>query len=243
MKKNYLLLPLIFILFYSNLSFSQNINDIATNYENYFQNTREIPYLHINKTSFLEGEEIWFQAYVLEQNSQKLHPTTSNLYVSIFDNNGKLKDQQLVHIKNGKGRGNIQLDSSYTQENYYLKASTKWMKNFNESNAYIQKIKLISNMKEIKRPNILEEDFYDFQIFPEGGHFVEDLANTTAILIKDKNGKGLQINSGILKELSSNKIIEKFSTNNFGQSKFAFYYEKGKEYSVEISLTSGSTIS
>ena len=58
--------------------------DIDNFYSNYFQNTREIPYLHLNKTSFLKGEEVWFQSYVIEQNSNKLHPTTSNLLIELY---------------------------------------------------------------------------------------------------------------------------------------------------------------
>ena len=108
--------------------------DIDNLYSNYFQNTREIPYLHLNKTSFLKGEEVWFQSYVIEQNSNKLHPTSSNLYVSVFDESGQQKEQHLIQIKNGIGYGSIPIDSTFTQNNYYIKASTNWMKNFSEDN-------------------------------------------------------------------------------------------------------------
>lgn len=97
---------LFLLLFFVISSHAQKIN-LTSNYEEYFKNTREIPYLHLNKTSFLKGEEIWFQSYVIEQNSKKLHPTTSNLYVAIFDKNGNLKEQKLIHIKEGIGAGSF----------------------------------------------------------------------------------------------------------------------------------------
>ena len=140
-------------------------NTIEDGYVKYFENTREVPFLHINKTKFLKGEEVWFQAYVLEQNSKKLHPTTSNLYVGLFDQSGALLQQKLIHVKQGIGQGSIYLDSTFTKENYYIKASTNWMRNFKEDNSFVQKIKVVNNVKSKK--NISPSKSYDFQVFPE----------------------------------------------------------------------------
>jgi hypothetical protein len=238
MKKNY---SFIFVLFCLQ-TFSQEPKNIDSIYSNYFENTREITYLHLNKTTFLEGEEIWFQAYILEQNSKKPHPTTSNLYISIFDNEGILKEQQLIHIKKGKGFGSINLDSTYSKESYYIKASTKWMKNFNEANSYTQKIKLLSNKRKPKITSNTEEEFFDFQVFPESGYFLEDSQNNAGILIKDKNGKGQKIVKGIIRESNSTEVIGNFSTNSFGLGKLNFYYQSGTQYILEATLKNGSSI-
>ena len=189
---------LIILVLSSSFIFSQS--KIDSNYVNYFKNTREVPFLHLNKTSFLLGEEIWFNAYVQEQNSRKLHTTTSNLYVSIFNNNGTLKDQQLIHIKNGLGHGSILLDSTYTEQYYHIKASTRWMKNFNEDNAFYQKIKIIS--KNDKKYSVVqnEKDAFEYKLFPEGGHLIANAINSIGILIKDKNNKGLKIEKGIIRD-------------------------------------------
>ena len=120
MKKKLLFLLLIAS---NRLLFSQN--DIDKSYIDYFSNTREVPYLHLNKTSFLQGEEIWFKAYVQEQNSNKLHSTTTNLYVSIFNDKASLIKQKLIQITDGVGRGNFLLDSTYTDSNYFLKSIYK----------------------------------------------------------------------------------------------------------------------
>jgi len=211
MKK--LLIILLFIIV-CQLSLAQTENKVTNSYKTYFENSREIPHLHLNKTSFLKGENLWFQAYVLEQNSQRLHEKTSNLYVSIYDESGKIKDQQLVHIKNGTGYGNIKIDSSFTKNSYYVRASTKWMKNFKEDNSYSQKIKILKNVED-RKEHVTAETFYDFQLFPEGGHLLANTYNRIGVLIKDTNGKGIQIKKGIVKD-KSQKTVATFSTNQFG---------------------------
>ena len=236
MKKKLLLFLLVIL--YNNVFSQQRID---SSYVNYFENTREIPFLHLNKTSFLKGEEIWYKAYIQEQNTQKLHPTTTNLYVSIFNKDGSIKDQQLVHIKEGTGYGNILIDSTFTDDSYYLKASTKWMKNFEEDNAFYQKIKIISSNNSAKRISLSEEDFYEFKLFPEGGHFVANTLNNIGILIKDQNNKGVKITKGIIKD-QNNKTIRHFTTNTFGMNSVKLFLQKDTDYSFHAILDNGAEI-
>ncbi|CAM1343916.1 hypothetical protein [Tenacibaculum amylolyticum] len=235
MKK--IVLCLVSLIFCYTLFSQQKID---SSYVSYFENTREIPFLHLNKTTFLQGEEIWFKTYIQEQNSQKLHTSTSNLYVSIFDQSGILKDQQLIHIKNGLGLGNILLDSTYKDKNYYIKASTRWMKNFEEDNAYYQKINIISSTTNIT--NILsEKDFFEFKLLPEGGHFIANTTNNIGILIKNSNNKGLQIKKGVIKD-QNNKIIRQFTTNEFGMNSVRLFIKENQTYTFYATLSNGSEI-
>ena len=84
-----------------NILFSQQQENIDNHYKEYFSSQREVPYLHLNKTSFIEGEEIWFKSYVYNLNLKKLHNNTSNLHITLYDKKGNLKDQKLLHIENG----------------------------------------------------------------------------------------------------------------------------------------------
>lgn len=221
----------------------ENQTKIDSSYVKYFQDTRETPYLHLNKTSFLSGEEIWFKAYVMEQNSKKPHPTTSNLYVSIFDASGALKDQQLVHIKKGFGYGSIYLDSTYTKDKYYLKASTKWMKNFKEDHSFSQKIKIVSSQKEaIKESTKTEKDFFEFKLLPEGGHLVSNTVNSIGVLIKNVNNKGLKIRKGVIKDAEGN-VLKSFTTNKLGFGKTKLFFGDNDVYTFEATLQNGSVIS
>lgn len=237
MKK---LLLLAFVIGLSLNAFSQK-KSLEDNYENYFKNTREVPFLHLNKTSFLKGEEIWLQAYVLEQNSKKLHPTTSNLYVGLFNDKGELKQQKLVHIKQGLGQASIEVDSSFTGSKYYIKASTNWMRNFDEDNSYVQEIKVIQKRRKTTKM-VDEKSFFDFQVFPEGGHLLAGINNTLGVLIKDKNGKGVKADKIALKN-SNGDVVKEFSSNFLGIGKVSFNHTKGEKYTLEATLANGSKVS
>ncbi len=221
--------------------FSQN-KSLENKYIEYFENTREIPYLHLNKTSFIKGEEIWLKSYILEQNSQELHKTTSNLYVSIFDDDGKLKDQKLFRITDGLGMGSIKIDSTFTKETYFLKASTNWMKNFHEDNSYIQKIEIVSNKRKPTINNFSQDKFYEFKLFPEGGHILAETINNLGILIKDKNNKGISISKGVIKNIKGD-IIKEFKTNRFGLGDVNLLVRENEIYSFEATLENGIVIS
>ncbi|NVJ89643.1 MAG: hypothetical protein HWD82_09430 [Flavobacteriaceae bacterium] len=238
MKKHILKLLLILVILVSQFSISQN-RSIDSAFVNYFKDTRELPFLHLNKTSFLRGEEIWFQAYVLEQNSKKPHPATTNLYVEVFNANGRLKQESLVRIKDGLGKGNILIDSTFTEEFYYIKASTNWMRNFKEENTFVQKIKIISNTK--KQFETTNANAYDFQVFPEGGHLLSNIENTVGVLIKDQNGKGIALKNIKLKD-KKGTLIKTFETNFLGLAKVEFTYEKDNYYTMEVELSNGDTI-
>ena len=215
--------------------------DIDNLYSNYFQNTREIPYLHLNKTSFLKGEEVWFQSYLIEQNSNKLHPTSSNLYVSVFDESGQQKEQHLIQIKNGIGYGSIPIDSTFTQNNYYIKASTNWMKNFSEDNSFTQKISILSDQKNTSAKTSSQDDFYEFKLMPEGGHLLENTVNNIAVLIKNQNNKGVKTKTGIIKDSNGNSIGA-FNTNTLGFANVNLAIKKGEIYTFEAKLYNGTTI-
>ena len=218
---------LLFIFISSTIS-SQEIQNIDKKYLNYFKLTREIPFLHLNKTSFMKGEEVWFKAYVLEQNKRKLHPTTSNLYVSIYNKDGRLKDRKLIYIKDGIGKGNIKIDSTFKSNIYYLKAHSKWMGNFVEKQEYFQKIKIISASEQ----EVIEKKReYDIQLLPESGTLITNTINTIGVLIKDNKNKGVEIVKGEVFN-SEGKKIKEFFNNEFGLGKFSFLFKEKEQYKV-----------
>ena len=219
--------------------FSQINTSIDSSYTKYFEKAREIPYLHLNKTHFIKGEEVWFQAYILEPNSKKPHPNTSNLYVTIFDGNGTIVKQELIKITKGFGAGNILIDSSFTHQNYFVKAHTNWMRNFKEDQSFVQQIKVVDN----KEDNIAIDGktSYDFQVFPEGGHLLEDTKNTLGFLIKNSDNYGIQVTGVIKNKLG--KVVREFSTNKFGLGKADLLYEVEESYIAELTLNDGTILS
>ncbi|WP_420575019.1 hypothetical protein [Kordia sp.] len=236
MKYKYLLLY--FFLINTLPIFSQQ-KAIEDEYAAYFTLPREALYVHLNKTTYFQGEEIWFKGYALDQKNQLTSKATTNINVGIYDADGKQVKNTLFQAKDGVAKGNILIDSTYTSGTYYLKAETNWMKNFKENNAFIQKIEVIT-AEEAKKITIEKEEQYDFQFLPEGGHMVVDTKNNIGFKVVNEEGKGV-IASGIIYD-ESKKEITTFKGNTIGLGKFIFIPETNQKYTAEITLESGKTI-
>lgn len=206
-------------------------------YTKYFNLSKEIPYLQLNKTSFSKGEEIWFKAYILNFNTQKLHKKTSNLYCYLYNEKGILKEKQLLYVKDGLASGSFKIDSTFTNENYYIKATTNYMQNFNEDESFVQKITVLNNYTQLQPKT---KNTIDFQLLPEGGYLIANTINSLGIIVKDSLNRGMSIKKGEI--LENDNVIASFNTNQFGFSKVKVFLQPSKIYTSKVTLDNGSII-
>lgn len=232
MKKILLLLSITFISFSSN---SQDLKNVKNSYLEYFKFPRETVFLHTNKTTYIKGEEMWFKIYAYDRKNNLSSKTTSNIYLGIYDENGKQLDKKIFLAKDGVANGNIAIDSSFTSGNYYLKTYTNWMKNFKESDAFIQKIKIIDPETEEKISKKINSKEYDIQFLPEGGYLLNNIKNSVGIKAINDKGKGT-VASGIIINSNGNEVAS-FKSNIFGIGKFTFTPISGETYSARIKLS------
>ncbi|AXG68257.1 hypothetical protein KORDIASMS9_00450 [Kordia sp. SMS9] len=238
MKKNYSFL-FILICCFSFSVFSQESLKIEDEYYAYFKLPREGLYLHLNKTTYFQGEEIWFKGYAYDQRNQLASKATTNINIGIYDAAGNQLQKHLFAAENGVTNGNFAVDSTFTAGTYYIKAETNWMKNFKEDNAYIQKIEIKTN-EQLAKSNATEEKQYDFQFLPEGGHILTETINNVGFKIIDNNGKGVAV-SGIVYDQEKNQVAS-FESNTVGMGKFILQPKKEAIYTAEITLKDGTMI-
>ncbi|XLS30645.1 hypothetical protein ACJD0Z_07415 [Flavobacteriaceae bacterium M23B6Z8] len=231
------------ILFALSLIFSLNINaqdtvSIEDRYANYFDLSREAIFLHLNKSTFIKGESIWFKGYVYDRKEGLPFKETSNIYVGLYDKDGNQLDKFLVKAIDGYAYGNIKIDTTYVTGDYYLKANTNWMRNFVEDDSFVQRIQLINEDKIQEEKANLN---YDLQLLPEGGHLVQDVTGNVGVKLLDNQGRGVSFDTGVLLDRKGNQIID-FKANSFGMSSFTFTPEEKGSYRVEVSLNNGEKI-
>ena len=239
MKNLFLFIIALFLFLINIPTNAQSIDDetIKSNYENYFQHYRESVHLHLNKTTFLVGEEIWWSAYVYNKKSQSASTETRNLYCGIYDESGKKVNESLFLVQNGKASGSFSIDPKLKSGPYYIKAGTLWMKNFDEDQDFIQKITIINK-------NIIDEEItsnYDLQILPEGGNLIEEAKNTIGIRVIDQLGNGIKVTEAKVFDNEEN-IVRSFTNNHYGVGKFDLYLEKDKTYKVRVDLDNGKSL-
>ena len=203
----------------------------------YFDLPRESIHLHLNITTYVTGEEIWFSGYVFDRASQKPFDKTTNVHLGVYDDEGKQLDKRLFLSQKGFLKGNILLDSTYVSGNYYLKVSTNWMRNFKEDDSHIIKIKVLDAINE-PVSEIASEDQYDIQFLPEGGNLISDIANNVGVKVLNEKGYGVQVQKIRIVD-TDGTLATSLSTSKLGMGCFEFIPKRNITYWAEISLPEG----
>lgn len=225
----------ILLIFLSSLSLSaqDKAKEIVTQYQDYTSDAREVVYVHLNKSAYIKGEAIGFTAYVLDKKDKKPSKVTTNLYVSIEDENNNVLKQKLLKVENGVAANIIKIDSSFSSGYYTFKAYTNWMKNFNEQNYFVESVKVIDPKTEKTIITESVKNSIDAQFLPEGGHLLNGVVNNVGVVLKDYKGYGVQSVKGEVVDQDNNLITE-FAVNELGIGKFPLLAEIGKSYKVNI---------
>lgn len=93
---------------------------------------QEKVYVHMDNTSYLQGDTIWFKAYLRRTDTDKPSRVSNTLYVELRDPDGYLKERKQIWMTNGEGDGFFALsDSSFCFGGYYeLRAYSRWQLNW-----------------------------------------------------------------------------------------------------------------
>jgi len=86
--------------------------------------------IHFDKAFYLPGETIWFKAYILEEYLPSSKST--NLYISLYLDNGKALQQKVLPIFNGTADGHFEIPDTLKSNQLICRAFTGWMLNFND---------------------------------------------------------------------------------------------------------------
>lgn len=200
----------------------------------HFSTPREVAYLHLNKSILLQGEQLGYSAYVV--NKQDLTPSvsTSNLYVQIKNSEDEIIQDELVRVENGVATGVINIDKDFHPGDYTIIAFTNWMRNFEEQNYFIEKIKILATNLDNKAPSHDAPDIIDAQFLPESGHLLNGIMNNVGVVVKDANGYGIS-NAKIIIINSGGQMVGNLSLNDMGIGKFAFIPNQDERYNAVIS--------
>ncbi len=235
MKHLYFIFTILFCIV-SNAQHNFNTKNTLSSYQEYSELPREVAYLHLNKSTYIKGEEIGFSAYILDKNNKTLSEKTNNLYCVILDENQKIIKQKMIFVNQGIARGSFSVDSTFQNGNHSLIAYTNWMNNFKENNFFSQEIKIIDpNTSTAKKENSNIANTIDIQILPESGHFIYNAINTAGVILKNTNGKGIPNAQGyIINE--QRDTINSLKTNHLGITKFTFTPQNNHNYKAIFNI-------
>lgn len=238
MKKHYQLLFLFLAVVFN--TFAQTEKTIQSTYERYFDFRNEALFLHFNKSTYLVGEEIWFQAYLLDRKKMQTSNEATNIFVGIYNEEGIQLKKKLFHIQNGITTGNLKIDKKFPSGNYFVKASVHNNNNSLFNIDYIEKIVIIgaATVTNTKKEKVAES--FDIQFLPEGGHIVENTKNRIAFKAINAKGKGVKC-SGVIRD-KTNTTVAEFSSNHLGIGSFFLNASANETYSAQIKIAQNSVL-
>lgn len=222
MKKVFLI-HFILVLFATHSSFSQNQTDenkskIGTILDNYFDLEREAIHLHLDKTTFINNEAIWYQGYIINRKTNKPYFTT-NVFVTLYDSKGKQLSEKLVYASNGAFSGKIELNPKLASGNYYIQVYTNWMNNFSENESTLIKINVINPEEGIIDSKKIVKESLAMTVHPEGNSYIDGVSNTVGIHVKDCNENAPNDLEATIQN-SKGEILKTIKLNRFGYGKF-----------------------
>lgn len=196
---------------------------ISKNLEDYFFLERENIHLQLDKSVFISDEDIWFKGYVYHRKEEVPFFTTTNVYATLYEENGtKIKDK-LLFSSMGSFSGKFELGDSFKSGNYYIQVFTNWMNNFKEDESSIFKFSVINkNDKTVSIKNALDYSKINIEFYPEGGSIIQGIQNTVAIKVSDCHGNPLPSIAGDIIS-PEGKSIQKVTLNKFGLGKFQIF--------------------
>ena len=112
-------------------------NKITSFFQAFANFTENIPhekvYLHFDNTSYYQGDNIWFKAYVVTSGMNQLSLLGKTLYVELLNPGGETIDKRILKIENGQCHGDFTLFHFPFYSGFYeVRAYTKYMLNFGE---------------------------------------------------------------------------------------------------------------
>lgn len=244
MKTSLSKLPVLVIIFIIGFIPKTNAQDtsIEQAYTTFYKYPREKIIAQLNKTVFLPGESIWFQAHLIDPKTSKTSDISSNVYVGVFDTNGNLIKHELIFAENGLASGNIVIDSTFAGNQFTLKMFTRWMLNFDENLDFNQQIFVVNDdlYPNTKTPSATTSFKVDYYTEGDGG-LIENFINSLVYTLTDSQGNRVEISSGELID-SSGKTVLTFDENASGIGQTAFFVKPNENYLLRLNAYNGTSV-
>ena len=208
---------------------------VITSIKDYFNDDRENIYLHLNKEYYLAGEDIWYKGYVTEKKTNRPFTLTSNVFVVLSDQKGKILNSSLNYTSSSLLRGYLNLSDTLSTGKYYIHAYTNYMNNFEEDESSKFPIYVVNTRQgKYIDDSVINYDAVKITLFPEGGNLINDVANTVGIHVFDCNGKGIATNGDVVDD-TGNGLVS-FTTNSQGYGRLSITPKGGASYKAECTI-------
>jgi len=192
-------------------------------------------YLQTDKPYYINGEKIFFRAFLLDAFSNQQDTISRYVYVELINPaDSAVERVKIRRDENNLFYGAIPLPENLPQSDYRIRAYTQYMYNQGE-NSFFSKQVLIGDPKILKEKNQTDlqlvnptEKDFDVTFYPEGGNLVVGQPSDVAFKALDATGAALNI-TGEVTDSQGNTVAE-FKTIHNGMGEFFVRFQPGEHY-------------
>lgn len=199
-------------------------------------------YLHVDRSIYISGEDIWFKAYTVDPSTNKLSLNTNNLHVELVDPEGEIVRNRTIRVIKGTGHGDFSLPDSLPSGKYRIRAYTNHMRNFGDDNFFVKEISVVNpgDTDELKLPVRKIDNKIDITFFPEGGSLIDNVTLTVGFKAVDALGKGCDVTIKLYS--TSGELITAFNSTHLGMGFFNLKPFAGSAYYAIVQDKEGTEI-
>jgi hypothetical protein len=234
---------LLILILISPLAGAQPAQQSATQLQQYaIEYPQEKLFIHTDKNFWVAGETSWFKIYLVSGQSHQPINTSKVAYVELVGSENQILLQTKIELSNGFGKGQINIPASVSSGNYYLRAYTRWMKNYSADFFFHQPITIVNTFRRLFDGEQQPNSDIDVQFFPEGGQWIDGINHKIAFRAVDYLGKGIDFTGTIIN--SNGDTLNQFKPAKFGMGTFemkptlqeytALINHKGKTTAVKL---------
>ncbi|TDB64168.1 TonB-dependent receptor plug domain-containing protein [Arundinibacter roseus] len=237
-KSSLIVLGLVFFMAFRWLDddFSQQVLEKIKTYREMFP--QEKAYLHLDKSTYIAGDTLWFRAYLAEGAGHQIDSVSRVVYVDLVEKqSGKIMTVRQIRMEEAAGRGDIPLPDSLRAGFYTVRAYTNWMRNFSDDFFFQKDIRVVRTGEEMAATAAVTPA-PDVQFFPEGGQLVAGLQGRVGFKAIDASGLGVDVEGFILNQ--KNDTISGFSSKIRGMGLMNFKPMPDQRYKAMIKRSDGS---
>jgi len=128
-----------------NASKAIQLQDLAKTAKNY----QEKVYLHTDKPYYYAGDQVFFKGYFAYGNPYLRDEFSKVLHVELISGERDMVIDKKFQIRDGIVVGDFYLPDSLSEEKYYIRAYTNWMRNYGPNHYFLQPLSILDPYKRI----------------------------------------------------------------------------------------------
>lgn len=204
--------------------------------------TPPLVYLHVDKTLYCTGDQLWVSAYVLDPARQLPIAGRSGtaLQVELIAPTGRTVQHQWLWLLDGRAATNFRLADTLASGTYHLRAYTALDQEANGP-AFDYSFP-VYNIRQLegRSPSIdqtppaanittvASAPAVDLQLLPEGGRWLAGVASRLGIKAVGPDGRGRALGGRIMDQMGAE--VARFTTNRFGIGQVTMTPAAGQRY-------------